>query len=226
MNSFCFCISSWCGPFNSIKLSSKRCFFAPGSPSLVLPAPLIDFLGSRFEGEAALKNSSLFFFSSHSCLFCCMISFNSGDKVDDPQTVQYFRWGRLLRHLYKDSLGTYPWSVLFQGCLHLICQDSLAIFQQWVIRRHCYQTCRDQMGTCPWLVDHTYTHQVPMDKLKDSPQSVAHMPVQHVSGSYGNNVTPPLASTQSIPVSGSQLYNQTTELDIAQIRLNYCHILQ
>ena len=34
------------------------------------------------------------------------------------------------------------------------------------------------------------------------------MPVQHVSGSYGNNVTPPLASTQSIPVSGSQLYNQ------------------
>ena len=59
------------------------------------------------------------------------------------------RWGRLLRHIYKDSFGTYPWSVVFQGCLHLICQDSLAIFQQWVIRRHCYQTCRDHMGTCP-----------------------------------------------------------------------------
>ena len=38
--------------------------------------------------------------------------------------------------------------------------------------------------------------------------SGTNMPVQHVSGSYGNNVTPPLASTQSIPVSGSQLYNQ------------------
>ena len=25
----------------------------------------------------------------------------------------------------------------------------LVIFQQWVIRRHCYQTCRDHMGTCP-----------------------------------------------------------------------------
>ena len=88
MNSFCFCISSWCGPFNSIKLSSKWCFFAPGSPSIVLPAPLIDFLGSRFEGEAALKNSSLFFFSSNSCLFCCMISFNSGDKVDENASAR------------------------------------------------------------------------------------------------------------------------------------------
>ena len=38
--------------------------------------------------------------------------------------------------------------------------------------------------------------------------SGTNMPVQHVSGSYGNNVSPPLASTQSIPVSGSQLYNQ------------------
>ena len=34
------------------------------------------------------------------------------------------------------------------------------------------------------------------------------MSLQRVSGSYGNNVTPPLASTQSIPVYGSQLYNQ------------------
>jgi hypothetical protein len=38
--------------------------------------------------------------------------------------------------------------------------------------------------------------------------SGTNMPEQHVSGSYGNNDTPPLASTQSIPVSGSQLYNQ------------------
>jgi hypothetical protein len=38
--------------------------------------------------------------------------------------------------------------------------------------------------------------------------SGTNMPVQHASGSYGNNVTSPLASTQSIPVSGSQLYNQ------------------
>jgi hypothetical protein len=46
------------------------------------------FLGSRFEGEAALKNSSLFFFSSNSCLFCCMISFNSGDKVDENASAR------------------------------------------------------------------------------------------------------------------------------------------
>jgi hypothetical protein len=31
----------------------------------------MDFFCSRFEGEAALKNSSLFFFSPNSCLFCC-----------------------------------------------------------------------------------------------------------------------------------------------------------
>ena len=56
-----------------------------------------------------------------------------------------------------------------------------------------------------------YVHppmQVPMNQLRNFPVSGPNMSAQRVSGSYGNNVTPPLASTQRIPVSGSQLYNQ------------------